>query len=76
MLSNVPMVRAGDVLVVCFEKHQTEADLERFTQQAQECLPGVRVAVMEGVTGLAVFRPEPPRYDEPCGDSTTDTMGA
>jgi hypothetical protein len=58
MLSNVPVVRAGDVLLVCFEKHQTEADAQRFTEQAQECLPGVRVAFMEGVTGLAVFRPE------------------
>jgi hypothetical protein len=58
MLSNVPMVRAGDVLLVCFEKRQTEADAKRFTDSVLECLPGVRVAFMEGVTGLAVFRPD------------------
>jgi hypothetical protein len=60
MLSNVPMVRAGDVLVVCFEKEQPQDVVERFTEQVQECLPGVRVAIVEGVTGLAVFRPEAP----------------
>lgn len=60
MLSNVPMVQAGDVLIVCFEKEQPLSDLERFEKQVKECLPGVRVAVMEGVSGLAVFRPEPP----------------
>ena len=58
MFSNVPVVRSGDVLLVCFEKQQTEADAQRFAEQAQEAFPGVRVALMEGVTGLAVFRPE------------------
>lgn len=64
MLSNVPMVRAGDVLVVCFEKRQTEADAQRFVDMAREMLPGVRVAFMEGVSGLAVFRPEPPQASD------------
>jgi hypothetical protein len=57
MLSNVPVVRAGDVLLVCFEKPQPTCDLERFEGQIKECLPGVRVAFMDGVSGLAVFRP-------------------
>ncbi|MGA6223479.1 hypothetical protein ACPESV_24475 [Streptomyces umbrinus] len=60
MLSNVPVVRAGDVLLVCFDKPQAEDDLEKFRVQAEECLPGVRVAVVEGVSGLAVFRPAAP----------------
>jgi hypothetical protein len=59
MLSNVPMVRAGDVLVVCFAEEQPLDVAERFTEQVQEYLPGVRVAIVEGVSGLAVFRPEP-----------------
>lgn len=58
MLSNVPMVRAGDVLLVCFEKQQALADVERFEAELRKCLPGVRLAVVEGVTELAVFRPE------------------
>lgn len=58
MCSNVPMVRAGDVLLVCFEEQQTDAAAQRFTEQVQEALPGVKVALMEGVTGLAVFRPD------------------
>lgn len=58
MLSNVPMVQAGDVLIVCFAKEQPVAVLERFEKQVEEYLPGVRVAVMEGVSGLAVFRPD------------------
>lgn len=58
MFSNVPMVRAGDVLVVCFEKPQPLSDLERFTERVKEYLPGVRVAFVEGVAGLAVFRPD------------------
>lgn len=59
MCGNVPMVRAGDVLLVCFERQQTEADAERFTKAVLECLPGMRVMLIEGVTGLAVFRPGP-----------------
>lgn len=58
MLSNVPVVRAGDVLLVCFEKQKPTSDLERFEGQIKECLPGVRVAFMEGVSGVAVFRPD------------------
>ncbi|MFJ5967895.1 hypothetical protein [Streptomyces sp. NPDC093060] len=58
MLNNVPMVRAGDVLLVCFEKQQTQADTERFEAELRDCLPGVRLAFLEGVTGLAVFRPD------------------
>lgn len=57
MLSDVPVVRAGDVLVVCFEKRLTETDTQRFLDMARDVLPGVRVAIMEGVSGLAVFRP-------------------
>lgn len=60
MLSNVPMVRAGDVLVVCFTTQQPLDVMERFTEEMREHLPGVRVAVVEGVSGLAVFRPESP----------------
>lgn len=59
MLSNVPMVQAGDVLIVCFAKEQPTDVLERFEKQVKEYLPGIRVAVMEGLSGLAVFRPEP-----------------
>ncbi|BBC35277.1 hypothetical protein SGFS_065710 [Streptomyces graminofaciens] len=58
MLSNVPMVRAGDVLVVCVERHLTEMDTQRFVDMASDVLPGVRVAFLEGVSGLAVFRPD------------------
>lgn len=57
MLSNVPVVQAGDVLLVAFKEPQPLEDLERFDEQIKEYLPGVRVAFMEGVTGLAVFRP-------------------
>ena len=60
MLSDVPMVRAGDVLVVAFEEHQTEAATRQFVDMVNGWLPGVRVAVMEGVSGLVVFRPEVP----------------
>ncbi|MEU3527557.1 hypothetical protein AB0E62_27425 [Streptomyces sp. NPDC038707] len=57
MLSNVPMVRAGDTLILCFEKPQRNDDLKRIADEVTAVLPGVKVAVMEGVTGLAVFRP-------------------
>lgn len=58
MLANVPMVRAGDVLIVCFEKRLAETDTQRFVDMARDVLPGVRVAFLEGVSGLAVFRPD------------------
>lgn len=57
MLSNVPVVRAGDVLLVCFDRLQTEEETRRFREWTEEYLPGVRVAFAEGVSGLAVFRP-------------------
>jgi hypothetical protein len=68
MLNNVPMLRAGDVLIVAFAEHQPDDALDRFTEQVQECLPGVRVAVMEGVSGLAAFRPG-------CAESTESKQG-
>ncbi|MEJ8671873.1 hypothetical protein WKI71_36575 [Streptomyces sp. MS1.AVA.1] len=52
------MLRAGDVLVVAFEKHQTEAETKRFTDGLKEQLPGIRVLLLEGVSGLAAFRPQ------------------
>lgn len=58
MLSNVPVVRAGDTVVVCVSVPITFEDMERFTEALQQGLPGVRVAFMENVSGLAVFRPE------------------
>lgn len=58
MLGDVPVVRAGDVLLVCFGSQRTKEEDERFQEWTGEHLPGVRVAFMEGVTGLAVFRPE------------------
>ncbi len=57
MLANVPMVRAGDV-IVCFEKRLAETEIERPQQRNSLVLPGVRVAFLEGVSGLAVFRPD------------------
>jgi hypothetical protein len=75
MLSNVPMVRTGDVLLVCFEKAQTWGDTERFTEQVKECLPGVRVVFAEGVSGLAVFRPEAPEGDTECEYPTISVAG-
>lgn len=57
-MDNVPMVRAGDVLLVCFAHEPTVKEAEALSEQMRECLPGVRVAYMTQVTGLAVFRPE------------------
>jgi hypothetical protein len=68
MLDNVPMVRAGDVLVVCLGAETSQTDRDLFWDQIKDGLPGVRVAFMENVTGLAVFRPD-------CGDSTISETG-
>ena len=57
MLNNVPMLRAGDVLIVAFDRQQTEEDMKRFSDGLKEQLPGIRVLFMEGVSGLAAFRP-------------------
>lgn len=57
MLGNVPMVRTGDVLLVCFETQVSEGDCQRFEDVLRENLPGVELLFMEGVSGLAVFRP-------------------
>lgn len=58
MMDNVPVVRAGDVLLICFGRETSQQERDAFWEQVQEGLPGVRVAFMENVTGLAVFRPE------------------
>jgi hypothetical protein len=75
MLSNVPMVRAGDVLVVGVQKNVFESDLDRFVSMVQESLPGVRVVVMENVTGLAVFRPADSPTSGSCEYPTIGTSG-
>lgn len=51
------VVRPGDTLVLCFEKPVTDTQVERLREQAREALPDVRLAVIEGVKGLAVYRP-------------------
>lgn len=58
MLSNVLTVRAGDMLLVCVDRQMTEEEQDAFWEQAKEGLPGVKVAFMESVTGLIIFRPE------------------
>lgn len=60
-MNDPEMVRAGDTLIVCVSVAMTIEDMDRFTESIQERMPGVRVAFMENVTGLAVFRPEEPR---------------
>lgn len=51
------LVRAGDTLVVCFAQQQSEATTAAFAERVKAHLPGVKVAIVEGVSGLAVFRP-------------------
>ncbi len=51
------LLQAGDLLVVCFEKPQLESVLDRVSAEMQAAMPGVRLAFVEGVSGLAVFRP-------------------
>ncbi|MET7437809.1 hypothetical protein ACFYQQ_01190 [Streptomyces sp. NPDC005496] len=54
------LVRSGDTLVVALAHAETEATLREFTSRLKEALPGIRVVVLEGVAGLAAFRPGPP----------------
>lgn len=58
MMDNVPVVRAGDVLLVALGREAAQEERDAFLKEVQEGLPGVRVAFLENVTGLAVFRPE------------------
>lgn len=58
MLNDIPMVRAGDTLILCFEKPQRDDDLQRIANEVTSVLPGVKIAVVEGVSGVAVFRPD------------------
>lgn len=51
------LVRAGDTLVVCFAERQSEAATDAFAERVKAHLPGVKVAIVEGVSALAVFRP-------------------
>lgn len=57
MLSNVPVLRAGDTLIVCFGRETSQKERDVFWEQIREGFPGVRVAFLENVSGLAVFRP-------------------
>ncbi len=59
-MDNVPMLRAGDTLIVSFGRETAQRERDAFLKEIQEGLPGVRVAFLEGITGLAVFRPEVP----------------
>ena len=68
MTKEPTMVRAGDTLLVCVAHQVSNEDAERLIEDLQRGLPGVKVALMEGVTDLAVFRPAPPVVD---GDGAT-----
>lgn len=57
-MDNVPMLRAGDALIVSFGRETAQKERDAFLKEVQEGLPGVRVAFLEGITGLAVFRSE------------------
>lgn len=57
-MDNVPILRAGDTLIVSFGREPDRAERDAFWKQIQEGLPGVRVAFLENVSGLAVFRPD------------------
>lgn len=57
MTKEPTVVRAGDTLLVCVAHQQTEDEAKRFAETLRRGLPGVEVALLEGVTDLAVFRP-------------------
>ncbi|MFI9154499.1 hypothetical protein [Streptomyces sp. NPDC053367] len=67
-MDNVPIVRAGDTLIVCMGRETTQQERDLFWEQIKAGLPGLRVAFLENVTGLAVFRPD-------CAESTMPEPG-
>lgn len=56
-MGDVPVLRAGDTLIVSFGREVSDRDRDAFARQVEEGMPGVRVAFLENVTGLVVFRP-------------------
>ena len=51
------IIRPGDMLVVSVAHELSEAAVAQLREQHAEAMPGVKLVLLENVTGLAVFRP-------------------
>ena len=56
-MSDPLIVRPGDVLVVCVDRHMDEVQLERLRTELSQIGTGIKIAVIEGVIQLAAYRP-------------------
>ncbi|MFB4312917.1 hypothetical protein [Actinomadura sp. 21ATH] len=55
---NAAVARPGDTLIIAFDRRLSNAEIDSIGTHFQEQL-GIRVALVEGATGFAVYRPEP-----------------
>ena len=57
------IARPGDTLLLCTEQRMSDADLAELRERVREKLPDLAgIAVLEGFTALAVYRPDPPEW--------------
>ena len=57
------IVRPGDTLLLRTDQHLSDAELDELRERVREKLPDLAgIAVLEGFTALAVYRPDPPEW--------------
>lgn len=59
-LESAWVVRPGDKLVLGFARRLNMAEVDKIRERFALMLPGVEVILADGITGMAVYRDEPP----------------
>lgn len=57
------VVRPGDTLILLCKDRSTQADVAWLREELEARLPGLKVAVLEGIDQIAAYRPVPPLND-------------
>lgn len=56
-IDSIALVRPGDTLVVAFRNSVNVQEVDEMREQFEERCPGVKVAIIDNVSGMAVYRP-------------------
>lgn len=57
LLVHTGIARPGDTIIVAYSRRLTDAEMDHIRQIVEEYLPGLEVALFDGVSSVSVYRP-------------------
>lgn len=57
LLVHVGIARPGDAIIVAYSRQLTDAEMDHIGQMVDEHLPGLKVALFDGVSSVTMYRP-------------------